>query len=50
MENIQNNPKITFLSNQAKEVIQNTIVYLDEIDDETGDIPRLVEDLKKLVK
>lgn len=49
MENISDNPKI-ILSNQTKETIQNTIDYLDEIDDETGDIPKLVEDLKKLVK
>lgn len=50
MENIQHNPKITFLSSQAKEVIQDTIDYLDEIDDETGDIPEIVQNLKKLVK
>ena len=50
MENISNNSKITFLSDQAKEVIQDTIDHLSEIDDETGDIPEIVENLKKLVK
>jgi len=50
MENIHPNPKITFLSDQAKDIIQDTIDYLDEIDDETGDIPEIVENLKKLVK
>ena len=50
MENISDNPKITFLSPEAREVIQETIEYLDEIDDETGDIPHIVKNLKKLVK